>query len=83
MIKPNDPIHIFKNDEYPHGYTISTSRKESQELAKELMNRTISNGVCTTAGQKHWKTGKSAYWIVFFDEPYQVKPEYTAITSFS
>lgn len=82
MITPSTPIHIYKNENYPHGYTISTNRKESQELMRELLNRTISNGVSITHGERHWKTGKYAYWIVFFEESYEIKPEYTCITSF-
>ena len=83
MINQNTPINIYKNEQYPNGYTISNSRKESQELARELFNRTISNGVSVTHGDRHWKTGKPAYWIVYFDEPYEVKPEYSVTTTFS
>lgn len=80
MINFNDTIHIFKNDEYPHGYTISKNATEANELAKELLHRTICKGVSVTHGLRHWKTGKYAYWVVYFDEPYQVRPEYKLIT---
>lgn len=80
MVNFNDTIHLYKNDEYPHGYTIAKNQVEASDLAKELLHRTISNGVSVTHGQRHWKTGKYAYWIVYFDEPYTVKPEYKLVT---
>ena len=83
MISQSTPIHIYKNEQYPNGYTISNSKKESQELARELLDRTICKGVSVTHGDRHWKTGKYAYWIVFFDEPYEVKQEYIATTHFA
>ena len=76
----NDTIHMFKSDEYPHGYTISKNATEANELAKELAHRTNCRGVSVTHGLRHWKTGKPAYWIVYFDEPYTVKENYTLIT---
>lgn len=82
MVNFNDTIHIYKNDEYPHGYTIAKNQTEANDLAKELFHRTVDKGVSVVHGLRHWKTGKPAYWIVYFDEPYTVKPEYKLVTGY-
>ena len=81
MVNHTDTIHIFKSDEYPHGYTIARNRTEANNLAVELvLYRTTSKGVSVEHGLRHWKTGKPAYYIVSFDEPYEIKPEYKSVT---
>lgn len=66
-------IHLYTNNEYPHGYTIAKTQKEANTLAQELLSRTNCEGVCITHGGRHWKTGKYAYWTVCFDAPYTMR----------
>lgn len=80
MVKTTDSIIIYRNDEYPFGYTITNNRTEASELCIELVKRVESSGVSMVEGSKHWKTGKPAYWIVYFDAPYIIKSGWNSIT---
>ena len=64
------PIHIFYTPEHPNGYTTATSNREACKVAVELMHRT-GVPVSVTGGNKHWKTGKYAFWIVEVSQPFR------------
>lgn len=80
MVKSTDPIIIYKNDEYPFGYTTTNKRSEASELCIELGKRIEGSAISMVAGNKHWKTGKPSFWIVYFDALYSVKPGWDSIT---
>jgi hypothetical protein len=63
-----ETILIYKNSEYPHGYTTSTNHVEALELSKELYNRTGKSWY-VMSGAKHWKTGKPVYFTIWTEEP--------------
>jgi hypothetical protein len=67
MIKPNQTIIIYFNEEYPFGYTTCSNQKESNEVAMALVE-TTKKSWSVVSGAKHWKTGKPAYYTVFTEE---------------
>jgi hypothetical protein len=60
-------VHIYFNEQYPHGYTTASNSREAHGLAVTLVEET-NKPWSVVSGSNHWKTGKPAYYIVWTEQ---------------
>ena len=66
VIQNSTPVHIFYDGDNKQWYTTAKTQKEAVKLCQHLIFncREDVESASMTAGAKHWKTGKPAYYRI-------------------
>ncbi len=57
-------VMIYYNEKFPLGYTTAKTQEEAIAVCMYLVENT-EKAWSFTGGDKHWKTGKPAYYTIF------------------
>jgi hypothetical protein len=74
MTDTSKGIHIWFNEQYPHGYTTAHNSTEALEVCRTLVKNT-GKSWSVVHGDLHWKTGKPAYYTIWTDEVDKETPQ--------